>query len=82
MAEIGRRDRTPVRDVVVGALVFLVGALTIGVLIFINNSRDPAAVKVMMDLGLAGSAMVSATAQLLVFLGGWMIWRGMRRRRR
>lgn len=82
MAEIGRRDRTPVRDVVVGALVFLVGALTIGVLIFINNSRDPAAVKVMMDLGLAGSAMVSATAQLLVFLGGWLIWRGMRRRRR
>jgi len=82
MAETEQRDRTPVRHVVTGAALFLVGAVTLGLLIFINNSQDPAAVKAMMDLGLAGTSLVSATAQLLIFLGGWMIWRAARRRRR
>jgi len=82
MAETDSRDRAQVRHAVAGALLFLVGALTIAVLILINNSQDPAAVKVMMDLGLAGTALVSATAQLFVFLGGWMVWRATRRRGR
>ena len=82
MAEPQSRDRAPVRRVLTGAALFLVGALTIAALIFISNSQDPAAVKAMMDLGLAGSALVSATAQLLIFLGGWMVWRATRRRRR
>lgn len=82
MAETDSRDRAPVRHVLTGALLFLAGALTIAVLIYINNSQNPAAVKAMMDLGLAGTALVSATAQLFVFLGGWMIWRATRRRRR
>jgi len=81
MAEMDSRDRTPLRHVLAGALLFLAGALIIAVLIFISNSQDPAAVQAMMDLGLAGSALVSATAQLMIFLGGWMVWRATRRRR-
>ena len=81
MAETDSRDRAQVRHALAGALLFLVGALTIAVLILINNSQNAAAVKVMMDLGLAGTALVSATAQLLIFLGGWLIWRAARRRR-
>lgn len=82
MAETQSGDRAPVRHVLAGAALFLVGVLTIAALIYISNSQDPAAVKAMMDLGLAGTALVSAMAQLLVFLGGWMIWRATRRRRR
>lgn len=31
-------------------------------------------------LGLAGSLLASAAAQLLVLVGGWALWRGLRRR--
>lgn len=81
MAEMDSRDRAPLRRVLAGALLFLAGALIIAMLIFISNSQDAAAVQAMMDLGLAGTALISATAQLLIFWGGWMIWRATRRRR-
>lgn len=78
MAETRSGDRTA-RRVVTGALLFLVGALTIAFLIYISNSRDDAT---MMDLGLAGTALISAFAQVLIFWGGWMVWRATRRRGR
>jgi hypothetical protein len=81
MAERDSRDGAPLRRALLGGLCFLVGAVTIGLLIFISNSQNPTAVQAMMDLGLAGTALVSATAQLLIFLGGWLVWRATRRRR-
>ena len=32
-------------------------------------------------LGLAGGLLASATAQILILLGGWMIWQALRRPR-
>jgi hypothetical protein len=79
-------DRTSethtIRRAVTGAGLMLVGALTIGFMVFISNSLSAGAERLMMGLGLAGSALLSATAQGLIFWGGWMLWQAMRRRTR
>ncbi|CAN7218408.1 hypothetical protein LJR219_000728 [Phenylobacterium sp. LjRoot219] len=80
MAQTHSGGRAPLRQALAGAALFLVGALTIAVLIYISNSQEPGAVQAMMDLGLAGTALISAIAQGLVFWGGWLIWRATRRR--
>jgi hypothetical protein len=82
MAEMHSGRLTPMRQAVVGAVLFLAGALTIALLIYISNSQSPTAERAMMGLGLAGTALVSATAQALVFWGAWKIWRATRRRAR
>jgi hypothetical protein len=79
-------DRTSethtIRRALTGAALMLVGALTIGFMVFISNSQSEGAERLMMGLGLAGSALLSATAQGLIFWGGWMFWQAMRRRTR
>lgn len=77
----GGREHS-IRPTLTGAAMVLVGALTIGALVFISNSRSPAAAHMMMSLGLAGSSLLSATAQALIFAGAWMLWRERRRRTR
>jgi ABC-type nickel/cobalt efflux system permease component RcnA len=59
----------------------LLGVGVLATLIFISNSREPAAEHAMFRLGLAGSALLSAMAQAMIFLGGWMLWRAARRSR-
>ena len=69
------------RRAIGGAAALLIGVLTLAALIYISNSRTPAAEHALIRLGLAGSALLSATAQGLVFFGGWLLWRAWRRRR-
>jgi len=71
-----------VRSALAGLVLMLVGALTLGALVYISNSRSEGAAHLMISLGLAGSAMLSAIAQGLVFLGGWMLWKATRRQAR
>jgi hypothetical protein len=76
------RREHPVRGALFGAALILVGALTLGFLVFVSNSQEPGAERLMMSLGLAGSAMLSATAQGLIFWGAWRVWKAARRRAR
>jgi hypothetical protein len=83
MGDMTSDDRPQsIRRTLTGAVMVLVGALTLGALVYIGNSQSPAAAHLMISIGLAGSALLSATAQALIFGGAWMIWRGARRRRR
>jgi hypothetical protein len=75
------RDR-PVRRALAGVALVLAGGLTLGFLVFVSNSQSPGATHLMMSLGLAGSALLSAIAQGLVFWGAWMVWQVARRRAR
>ena len=79
MAERTSETHT-IRRAVTGAALMLTGALAIGFLVYISNSQSEGAERLLMGLGLAGSAMLSATAQGLIFWGGWMLWQAMRRR--
>ena len=72
----------PIRRALAGVALVLIGGLTLGFLVFVSNSQSDGAVHLMMSLGLAGSALLSAIAQGLVFLGGWMLWKSARRRAR
>jgi len=69
----------PVRRAVIGAALVVIGVLAIAALVYISNSRAPEAERAMIGLGLAGSALASAVAQALIFLGGWMLWSARRR---
>jgi high-affinity Fe2+/Pb2+ permease len=71
-----------IRRALVGVALVLVGGLTLGFLVFVSNSQSSGAEHLMMSLGLAGSALLSAIAQGLVFLGGWMLWKSAHRRAR
>jgi hypothetical protein len=62
---------------VLGGLLMAAGALTLAFLVFISNSAG--AERLMMSLGLAGSAMLSATAQGMIFVGAWLVWKARRR---
>ena len=76
-------DRAPSsRRAWAGAVMVLVGALSLGVLVFISNSPGAVASRMMFSLGLSGAALLSATAQGLIFAGGWMLWRETRHRAR
>lgn len=66
----------------VGWAMVLVGALTLVALVYIGNSQSRFASHMMISLGLAGAALLSATAQGLIFAGGWILWRARRRRLR
>ena len=70
----------PMRRALWGAALMVAGALLLGFLVFISNSQG--AERLMMSLGLAGSAMLSATGQFLLLLGAWMVWKAGRRRTR
>lgn len=75
------RDQT-IRHGLTGLALVLAGALTLGLLVFVSNSQSAGAEHLMMSLGLAGSALLSAIAQGVIFLGGWMLWKAAHRRAR
>ena len=70
----------PMRSALWGAALMVAGALLLGFLVFISNSQGSE--RLMMSLGLAGSAMLSATGQFLLLVGAWMVWKSGRRRTR
>ena len=80
-AEAGSQARTaPLARVVLGLAFVIVGAAALGGLVYIGNSRAPAAEHALISIGLAGSVLISAIAQGLVIIGLWLLWRTMRRR--
>ena len=70
----------PARRALWGAALMVAGALMLGFLVFVSN--DQGSERLMMALGLAGSAMLSATAQFMILAGAWMVWKATRRRTR
>jgi hypothetical protein len=70
----------PARRRLWGVVLMVLGALLLAFLVFISN--DQGSERLMMSLGLAGSAMLSATAQFMLLLGAWMLWKAGRRRPR
>jgi hypothetical protein len=82
LAAPGSRTRTAsLAQAVLGLVLVLVGAVTLGGLFVMSNSRAPALENAMISLGLAGSVLISATAQALLVVGLWLLWRIGRRRR-
>jgi len=63
-----------VRRRVGGLLLLAVGALALFGLWYVSNCRSEACERAMIAVGLAGSVMISAVAQLLVALGAWQLW--------
>jgi hypothetical protein len=82
LADPGPDTRTPrLARASVGLALALVGGFALVALIYLSNSRAPAAERAMIDLGLAGSVLVSAIAQAMVVVGLWMVWRATRKAR-
>lgn len=75
----GRR-RMPLARAALGVVLVLAGSLTLFVLVWMSNSGAPAAQKLMFDLGLALTSLISAGAQASVFFGVWILWRAVRGR--
>lgn len=70
----------PLGRAALGALMVLAGSLTLFVLVWMSNSSAPSAQKLMFDLGLALTSLISAGAQACVFFGVWILWRAVRGR--
>lgn len=64
-----------------GVVLAVVGSLTLLGLIWISNSDQPALERLMFNLGLALTSLISATAQALVFFGLWLLWTAVHRPR-
>lgn len=75
-----RRGRATGR-VLAGVALVLAGSLTLSLLVWMSNSGDSAAERLMFDLGLALTSLISAGAQACVFCGVWILWRMARRGR-
>lgn len=44
-------------------------------LVWIGNSHDRLAQRLMFDLGLGLTGLISAGAQVLILIGAWLMWR-------
>jgi len=78
MIDRSPRPLRPARALV-GVLLVLAGSLILAGLVFVTNSRDPALERLMFDLGLALTGLISAAAQGLVLYGLWLLWTVRRR---
>jgi hypothetical protein len=67
---------------VAGLLMAIAGSLTLIGLVFIGNCSAPPCEKLLFELGLATTGLVSATAQGFVLGGLWMLWSVFRAARR
>jgi len=65
---------------VLGAAMVIAGLAAIGGLVWIGNSDDRLAQRLMFDLGLAAVGLISAAAQVFILLGAWLLWRSWPRR--
>lgn len=70
------------RRAAVGALMIVAGVATLVWLVYIGNSTSRAAERALIAVGLAGGALISATAQAAILIGAWMFWTARRRDRR
>lgn len=77
----GDDRRRPIRGALVGVALIVAGAFTLGALVFVSNSPSAGATRLMMSVGLAGSALLSAIAQGLVFGGAYLLWKAAHRSR-
>jgi nicotinamide riboside transporter PnuC len=57
-----------------GVVLALAGSLTLTALVFMTNSSAPVWERLMFDLGLALTGLISAIAQTLVLYGLWLLW--------
>jgi hypothetical protein len=63
--------------VLIGCSMAAAGSATLVVLIVM--SYDPSS---SLDLGLASTVLLSATAQVALLIGGWLAWTGISQRKR
>ena len=80
MSESGSRPKA-VRAAVTGVILVLAGSLALLALVYIGNSRSSLAERALIDVGLAGSVLISALAQVAVLFGVWLLWRAVHRPR-
>ena len=76
----GKPHHVPLGRAAAGVALVLAGSLTLFVLVWMSNSSAPGAQKLMFDLGLALTSLISASAQACVFFGVWILWRAVRGR--
>jgi hypothetical protein len=65
-----------------GAVMVLLGSLTLLGLVYISNDPAPYAENLVFSLGLALTSLISAGAQVLVLAGVAILWGAVRRSRR
>lgn len=68
-------QRTSSARLLLGATMAIAGLATICGLVWIGNSHDRLAQRLMFDLGLAVTGLISAGAQVLILTGAWLMWR-------
>ncbi len=66
--------RTALIQIVLGATMVVAGLAVICGLVWIGNSHDPLAQRLMFDLGLGLTGLISAGAQVLILSGAWLVW--------
>lgn len=80
MSQSGSRPKT-VRAALAGVILVLAGSLALLALVYIGNSSSSLAERALIDVGLAGSVLISALAQVAVIVGVWLLWRAVHRPR-
>lgn len=71
-----RRSSASWPQALVGASLALAGlAVLTGLFVVIYADREPFH-RYALDLGLAGTALLSACAQIAVLVGAWLLWSG------
>lgn len=58
-----------------GAMMVIAGSAAICGLVWIGDSHDRLAQRLMFDLGLAVTGLISAGAQVIILIGAWLMWR-------
>lgn len=71
-----RRSSTSWLQVVIGAALALTGvAVLASLFVIVYGDREPFQTYAVY-LGLAGTALISAGAQIAILVGLWLVWRG------
>lgn len=60
---------------VLGATMVIVGSAALCGLVWIGNSQNQIAQRLMFGLGLAATGLISASAQVMILIGAWLMWR-------
>jgi hypothetical protein len=66
---------------ITGALLILTGSAALLALLYVTYNESEAAEHLMIGVGLAGSVMISALAQIAIVIGVWLLWRAAHRPR-
>lgn len=56
-------------------MMVIAGSAAICGLVWIGDSHDRLAQRLMFDLGLAVTGLISAGAQVIILIGAWLMWR-------